>query len=120
LTQFVVLLGVQDSSDIWKACKMMENTISWGMGNVDHVIPAFVGLAVTKLLDEENGDILMIACVNVVLSALRYNPEMVVLSMESASPEGMRVPSTSISQTLATPSQHPHNAIFCLQVHVLT
>eukprot|EP00037_Helgoeca_nana_P026542 m.300059 g.300059 ORF g.300059 m.300059 type:complete len:1020 (-) comp27244_c2_seq3:248-3307(-) len=78
----------QDSSDIWKACKMMENTISWGMGNVDPVIPAFVGLAVTKLLDEENGDILMIACVNVVLSALRYNPEMVVLSMESASPEG--------------------------------
>jgi hypothetical protein len=78
-----------DETDAWLAGKVMENVISWGAGGkVDEVVPGFVGLAVTRLLDEGElkvqGDQLLVMCVNVVLSALRYNASILVMSMESA------------------------------------
>lgn len=79
----------EDGMDAWRACKIMENMICWGEGQVDDTIPAFVGLAMTRLLnDEDVGNVLITGCVNVVLSALRYNTEMVVLSMESVGADG--------------------------------
>lgn len=69
----------------------MENVISWGCDAgrvVDDVVPGFVGLAVTRLLDEGElkvkGDQLLVMCLNVVLSALRYNANILIVSMEGA------------------------------------
>eukprot|EP00041_Stephanoeca_diplocostata_P015599 m.298645 g.298645 ORF g.298645 m.298645 type:complete len:1040 (-) comp20094_c0_seq2:338-3457(-) len=68
----------------WHAGKIMENCMTWCPGVIDDYVQGYVGLAVTKLLGDDNqGSQLQIMCMNIVLTALRYNPLLLIKTMDS-------------------------------------
>lgn len=63
----------------------MENFMLWCRGKVDEFVPAIIGFAITKLLQGEGvqGKQLRVMCMNMVISAMYYNPELTIHTIES-------------------------------------
>lgn len=77
---------LEDRDDeCWHAGRMIENAITWCAGHIDELVPGFVGLAIQKLGSGTiKTDVLTIMSINIVLTALQYNPGLVITAMEAA------------------------------------
>ena len=76
---------LEDRDDeCWHAGRMIENFLTWCAGQIDELVPGFVGLAIQKLGSGTiKTDVLNIMSINIVLTALQYNPGLVITAMEA-------------------------------------
>jgi len=87
---FTIAKAVWEADDgedeMWHAGRILENFMLWCQGQVDEFVPVIIGFAITKLLQGGGailGKPLRLMCMNMVISALYYNPELTIRTIES-------------------------------------
>eukprot|EP00047_Mylnosiga_fluctuans_P003285 m.228397 g.228397 ORF g.228397 m.228397 type:complete len:1049 (+) comp11736_c0_seq1:40-3186(+) len=84
----------QSEDSQWHAGKVMELLLLCCMGQMDQYMPAFVGLAVTRLLRDGDGsqaiktDVLRQMAMNLVIAGLFYNPLALLTTLQNTHSEG--------------------------------
>lgn len=83
-------LDNRGEDDVWHAAKLAELVILYCVGRIDEYIPAFVGLAISRLLreDEFKTRNLRVMCMNVVISAIYDNPVLLFSTLDKCGVSG--------------------------------
>ncbi|XP_076310776.1 importin-7 msk isoform X2 [Tachypleus tridentatus] len=94
------------------AAKLLEVVILQCKGQIDQCIPSFVELAVNRLLREVKTSELRTMCLQVVISALYYNPSLLIETLEK-----IQVPNTTSSVTAHFIQQWLHDTQYFMGLH---